>query len=117
MHADTLYHRMLDQEEAIEAAKAEGKPIPVFPPLVSTNKSNISLSPSVQERFKHLEGLSDEEREIEEQSVTAEVKAAGTALGQLGSIREKQEEERRKRKEAGKETIVDRLSSFFRFRS
>jgi hypothetical protein len=35
MHADTLYHRMLDQEEAIEKAKAEGKLIPTFPPVIT----------------------------------------------------------------------------------
>ena len=35
MHADTLYHRMLEQEAAIEAAKAEGRPVPAFPPLVT----------------------------------------------------------------------------------
>ncbi|KAI4250202.1 MAG: hypothetical protein L6R40_000375 [Gallowayella cf. fulva] len=35
MHADTLYHRMLDQERAVEAAKQSDLPIPEFPPLVT----------------------------------------------------------------------------------
>lgn len=34
MHADTLYHRMLDQEKAQEAAEAAGLPIPQFPPII-----------------------------------------------------------------------------------
>ena len=34
MHADTLYHRMLDQEKAIKAAKEAGEPIPTFPPIL-----------------------------------------------------------------------------------
>ncbi|KAL8784723.1 MAG: hypothetical protein Q9213_003820 [Squamulea squamosa] len=35
MHADKLYHRMLDQERAIEEAKKSNLPIPEFPPLVT----------------------------------------------------------------------------------
>ncbi|KAK3393617.1 hypothetical protein B0H63DRAFT_458637 [Podospora didyma] len=34
MRADELYHRMLDQEAAIEKAKAEGLPAPKFPALM-----------------------------------------------------------------------------------
>lgn len=35
MHADTLYHRMLDQEAAIAEAKAQNLPPPSFEPLLS----------------------------------------------------------------------------------
>lgn len=35
MHADTLFHRMLSQEKAIELAKTEGQPIPTFPPILA----------------------------------------------------------------------------------
>jgi hypothetical protein len=35
MHADTLYHRMLDQEKQISEAKKAGKPIPEFKPLMA----------------------------------------------------------------------------------
>ncbi|KAL8801329.1 MAG: hypothetical protein Q9182_004535 [Xanthomendoza sp. 2 TL-2023] len=35
MHADTLYHRMLDQERQVEEAKKSDLPIPAFPPLVT----------------------------------------------------------------------------------
>ena len=35
MHADTLYHRLLDQEKAIEAAKTAGEAIPTFPPILT----------------------------------------------------------------------------------
>lgn len=43
MHADTLYHRMLDQERAVEIAKKSNLPIPEFPPLVT---EPISPGPS-----------------------------------------------------------------------
>lgn len=47
MHADTLYHRMLDQEKATEAAKEAGQPIPSFPSLLSKPRPPITTpSPS-----------------------------------------------------------------------
>ncbi|KUJ09720.1 uncharacterized protein LY89DRAFT_597623 [Mollisia scopiformis] len=133
MHADTLYHRMLDQEKAIEAAKAEGKPIPSFPPLLSSrSKSTTSPAPhnlednrvkaadlpaSVQKGLKkRLEGLNDEEREVEERAIKAEIQAGEQVAASLSTIYEKQAEERRLRKEQGKETIGDKLSSVFGFR-
>lgn len=36
MHADTLYHRMLAQEAAVEEAKAAGLPEPQFAPILSS---------------------------------------------------------------------------------
>lgn len=134
MHADTLYHRMLDQEEAIEAAKAEGKPIPTFEPLLSARKAApvqqiptkaapeeqyqpSDLPPNVQERLKkRLEGLEGKERELEEQAITAELRAGEEAATNLANIYQKQEEEKRARKEMGKETMGDKLSSIFGFR-
>jgi hypothetical protein len=134
MHADTLYHRMLDQEQAIETAKAEGKPIPTFPPLLSAkgkftasqkpqptlddNKVKASdLPASVQASLKErLEGLNDEERELEERAIKAEIQAGEQVAERLGTIFQKQDEERRVRKEQGKETIGDKVSSIFGFR-
>jgi hypothetical protein len=129
MHADTLYHRMLEQEKATEAAKAEGRPVPTFPPLLSsTSKNSVNpvdgsrlqasdLKPKVQEGFKkRLEGLTAEEREVEERAIKAEIQAGVQVAEQLGSIYEKQAEERRIRKEQGKETIGDQITSILSFR-
>jgi hypothetical protein len=129
MHADTLFHRMIDQEVAIEAAKAEGQSVPTFPPLLSATKNITStpqpiskegglqpddLSEAVQERFKkRLQGLSDEDRDLEERAIKAEIRAGEEVAGTLGSIHQKQEEERRKRKEQGRETIGDKITSIF----
>ncbi|KAL8997648.1 MAG: hypothetical protein Q9169_003128 [Polycauliona sp. 2 TL-2023] len=46
MHADTLYHRMLDQERAVEEAKRSNLPIPEFPPLVTEPLPDPSVSPA-----------------------------------------------------------------------
>jgi len=124
MHADTLYHRMLDQEAAIEAAEAEGRPIPAFPPLVTAPIAPTSetdhiepsyLPPAVQKQLKkRLEGLSEEEREIEEKAIKAEIQAGEQVAGHLGDLYQKQEEEKRTRKEQGRETIGDKISSIFK---
>jgi hypothetical protein len=134
MHADTLYHRMLDQDKAIEAAKAEGRPVPAFPPLLSSNSKTSTLAggqlpiednklqpsdlpESVQAGLKkRLEGLNDEEREVEERAIKAEIRAGEQVAERLGAIYEKQAEERRIRKEQGRETIGDKVSSIFSFR-
>jgi len=136
MHADTLYHRMLDQEAAIETAKAEGRPIPEFPPLLSktsisktsptrptqsTSTSTIDmasqLSPAVQAQLKkRLEGLNDEQRQVEERAIAAEIQAGEQLAGHLGTIYQKQDEERQRRKDQGKETIGDKVASVFGFR-
>lgn len=130
MHADTLYQRMLEQEKAMEAAKAEGKPLPSFPPLLSSKSTSTTaptphnlddnkfqpsdLKPGVQKGFKkRLEGLTGEEREVEEKAIKAEIQAGEQVAASLGTIYEKQAEERRIRKEQGKETMGDRLSSIF----
>jgi len=81
MHADTMYHRMLEQEAATETAKSEGEPIPTFLYLLSKNSgtpSNIGSDtpqaattqasgfyPSLQGQIKKsLEDLDDRDRDI-----------------------------------------------------
>lgn len=135
MHADSLYHRMLDQEKAIEEAKAEGRPTPSFPPLLSSRSKGTSptnttpnttsdnnhvqpsdLPPKVQEALKaRLEGLSEDQRILEERAIKAEIQAGEQVAGHLTTIFETQEAERKKRKDEGKETIADKVTSIFRW--
>ena len=141
MHADTLYHRMLDQERAIEKAKAAGEPIPEFPPIVaslpstsaapSTQPSTSSdstpaapsksadpkpaqLSPKVQAQLAaRLKGLSPAERELEEKAIAMEI-AAGQILGrQIDQLYERQDKAKRERRARGEETFVDKVSGWF----
>jgi hypothetical protein len=132
MHADTLYHRMLAQEAAMEAAKAEGKPEPKFEPLLSTPQvgaptpnaqAGVSaikeikvsdLSEETQAKIRQkLDGLEGREKELEEKALLAEVKAGSQVADFLGNIYKERDEERIKRREIGKETISDRLTSIF----
>jgi hypothetical protein len=119
---------MLGQESAIEAAKAEGRPIPSFPPLVSAPITGSApppcigkmkpsdLAPNTQAKLKkRLEGLNEKEREVEEQAIKAEIQAGEEVASSLGSIYEKQAEERRRRKEQGQEKVGDKIASFFKW--
>ncbi len=134
MHADTLYHRMLDQEKAIEKAKAAGQPVPSFPSIIPSPSTPAPLSvssppstsprdgrirsdqltPEVQAQLKRrLEGLNPKEREVEEKAIVAEI-AAGERLGrQIGVIYEEQAKTRKERKEQGQETLGDKISGWF----
>lgn len=136
MHADTLYHRMLAQEKAIEEAKAAGQTVPTFPPIIQSSSSSRTpqhtspspdtsptddgriradqLTPAVQAQLKkRLEGLTGEEREVEEKAIVAEI-AAGERLGrQIGVIYEEQAKTRQERKEKGQETFGDKIRGLF----
>ena len=46
MHADMLYHRMLEQEAAAEEAKEQGLPAPVFAPLIDAKAPRGYKPPS-----------------------------------------------------------------------
>jgi hypothetical protein len=127
MHADTLYQRMLKQEEQIEEAKAAGKEIPKFPPLLSdrprfapqSQQQTIrveDLSPQVQAGFKkRLEGKAGEEREVEERAIRAELQSGEDLARNLGNMYDQQKAERDARKKEGKERIGDRFTSVFGF--
>jgi hypothetical protein len=133
MHADTLYHRMLAQEKEIEAAKVAGLPEPSFAPLLNPAKPRNPLpqpgsepvkeeitletaKASLQASFKkRLEGLSAQEKVLEEAAINAELQAAAQTNRKINTLWDEREAERIKRKEAGKETIMDRVTTLLRW--
>lgn len=141
MHADTLYHRMLAQERAIEDAKVAGKPIPEFAPIVTSLPSSLQaasahastssdaaapspsqppdptiadLKPSVQAQLaKRFKGLSPAQREVEEKAIAAEI-AAGTILArQINQLYDRQAKEKSERKARGEQTWADMVNTWF----
>ncbi len=134
MHADTLYHRMLDQEKAIAEAKASGLPVPSFPPIISSSSPSASsspssetsdstkdkqiradqLKPSIQKQLKRqLDSLTPEEREIEEKAIAAEIAAGERLIVKLDSLQEERAKNRKERKEQGKSTFGDKITEWF----
>ena len=138
MHADTLYHRMLEQERKVKEAKAAGLPIPTFPSLIPSPKSaepvhaaNVlpagsptseiqlpkdleDLKPKVKAQLRErLKGLSTEEREIEEKAMAMEIAAGETVGKQIDQMYEETGKAKQLRKEQGRETFGDKISNLF----
>lgn len=137
MHADTLFHEMLGREKKVEEAKAQGLPVPKFPPLLkrpspaytvpqdelttSKDEKEVRLPPALEELKpkaqkelrKRLKGLSPDEREMEERSIEMEIQAGRVVHQQMEQVYKETGENRAKRKEQGKSTFGDRISSIF----
>lgn len=84
MHADALYQRVLRHEEAVENAKKDGTPIPVFDPSIpsarggSSSSSQPTVQPSEEVRQQwneQLEKLPESERPAEEAALRADLQA------------------------------------------
>jgi len=137
MHADTLYHRMLERERAVEEAKAAGLPMPTFPNILSSSKTTPStptqvappasaenpiplppdlegLKPKVKAQLQdRLKDLSPEERALEEKALAMEIAAGETVGKQIDKMFEDQARAKKLRKEQGKETFGDKIGSLF----
>lgn len=123
MHADKLYHQLMEQEEAIDLAKKEGRPLPKFQPLIPKPMGAASkeaedplptLSPELQKTLdKQLEGVPEEERQAEEVALKAELRAKAEVAAQVRSIWEEQAKEREVRRQEGRLTLGDRINSLF----
>ena len=137
MHADTLYHRMLEREQAVEEAKAAGLPVPTFPDIISSSTSLASaqpqstpavgssedqplpagfegLKPKVKAQVRdRLKNLTPEEREVEEKALAMELAAGETIGKQINQIFDDQGKAKRLRKEQGRETVADKIGSIF----
>lgn len=121
MHADRLYHRLMEQEAAMEEAKKEGRPVPKFEPLIPkpivriTDESrDISLSPQLQQKLKEqLEKVPEEERHAEEEAIKAELRAKADVAAKVQGIWAEQKREKDIRRQEGRLTVGDRVSGLF----
>ncbi len=126
MRADKLYHRMLDQEGAVEKVNAEGLPVPQFVPLIDQQKQqqqqqttpkatgiSVEVAQPGPEKIKEwqekLEKLPEEDRAAEQEALKAEHRARAEMAAQIQTIWQEQAKEREARKAEGKETIMDRV--------
>ena len=137
LHADMLFQRMLEQEAAIEKAKAEGLPVPKLdmsgdsalptaepgPAMATTTAASRSTTTSLTIREisedmrkqwdEKLAKLPEAERPSMEAALRAELKAHNEMAVRVHELRAAQAAEREQRKAEGKLTISDRVSGFF----
>jgi hypothetical protein len=140
-HADKLYRRMLEQEEAMKKAKEEGRPIPEFPSVLS--KSNISeamnIAPSTaatgnwdstsasdeDDVWKHIKPdaraeyekkfakLPKEEQDLERRAVEGELRARNSMTKTLESAFVEERIQRMRRRETGQSTFGDMIKTWW----
>lgn len=122
MHADTLYHRMLSQERAIQDAESAGLPPPQFPPILSSSSPSASVSTATSDPLssaarksleERLKDMPREEAEVEERAVAMEAKQDETVGREIGGLWEGRARERRERRERGETTVGDWVSGLF----
>ncbi|KAI9825899.1 MAG: hypothetical protein M1832_000840 [Thelocarpon impressellum] len=115
MHADTLYHRMLAQERAVEAAEAAGQPAPSFPPLIDSPSALPTPDSSVESTKDERD---ERDAKPDERALTALASAADKAATShyVAALTERfsaAEDARRERRESGRETVGDRFRGWF----
>ncbi|RYO87598.1 hypothetical protein DL766_002391 [Monosporascus sp. MC13-8B] len=124
LHADKLYHRMLEQEAEVEKAKAEGRPIPKFtspippphrrPAVAAATAADLELTPEQQETLRaRLEKVPEEDRAAEAEAIKAEWRAKAEIASRVQGLWRQQEEDRRARKERGEQTMWDKVAGAF----
>jgi hypothetical protein len=115
MHADTLYHRMLAQEKAVEAAKKAGQPLPAFEPVLpvapaTADKDDIQPSEETLKAWKKkLDSLPKGEQAAEEQALRADYRERMKAASELQKFWDGQVEQREARKAEGQATWSDAI--------
>lgn len=135
MHADKLYHEMLDREQLQKDAQEKGQELPELPPLIAPEKITAALgedsafararklaiergvpnnlssyTPEKQEEIKkRISGLSPAEKEVELQLIAAESRSQLEYAEKIAMHMEEEKQHREDRRERGKETIGDTL--------
>ncbi|RGP76239.1 autophagy-related 6 [Fusarium longipes] len=115
MHADALYQRMIKHEEAVEKAKAEGLPVPVFQSkLPKAKDDSVMPTEELQQQWKEqLDKLPAEERVVEEAALRADLQAKAEVAGSVQKIWDSQAEQRKQRQAEGNSTFGDYIASLF----
>ncbi|KAG5929598.1 hypothetical protein E4U42_005303 [Claviceps africana] len=115
MHADRLYERMIHHEAAVERAKKEGLPIPVFDPaLPKGGIPKVTPTDELEKQWRDkLDKLPEEERTVEEAALRADLQAKSEVAKSVKQIWASQKEERDARKADGQSTWGDSLAGLF----
>lgn len=113
MHADSLYQRVLQHEKAVEAARENGTPIPIFNPAIpKVSKSTVQPSEEVQQQWNEaLEKLPEEERAVEEAALRADLQAKTDVAKSMKQFYEGRKKKSKEDDERGVErkTVAEQL--------
>lgn len=119
MHADKLYHRMMDYEAAVDEAKAKGQPIPPLTSVFNPDRpaptlEEIDLPPALAKGLKKpLHELPAHEREVAARAVLQETKAAQAHAEDFFKYTTTLNEDRKERQRKLVNMFGDTLGKFF----
>ena len=119
MHADKLYHRMMDYEAAVDDAKAQGKPIPPLTSVFNPTRpaptiEEINLPPNLAKGLKvPLQELPPHEREVAARAILEETKIAQTHADDFFKYTTTKNEGRLERQKKLVEAFGETLGKFF----
>lgn len=138
MHADTLYHRMLDEERAVKEARERGLPEPVLRPLIEPIEGGegppVVEEDSVRPRIGRLryetlpehvkekviksrfEGLEGQELDLARQEMDQEIAVNQVLIQQLDERYTTERRERLQRLAEGRERMSDKVKRWFDMR-
>ncbi|KAL2755105.1 hypothetical protein ACRALDRAFT_1082650 [Sodiomyces alcalophilus JCM 7366] len=119
MHADTMYQRVLEQEQAITDAKGQGRPLSDLQTVFPKPEATGMIEPGAELRKtweEKLQSLPPEERASEEAALRADFQAKAIVARDVQKLWDAQAEERKAREAEGKTTMLDRFSGIFRFK-
>ncbi|KAG9855334.1 hypothetical protein KCU98_g2926, partial [Aureobasidium melanogenum] len=129
MHADKLYHEMLDREKAMKEAEENKLPVPEYKPLITSTSTTEALGSKqaaaqtqatregldmyTGEKRKAIEqSLADKkgsERELEIELMAAEARANAEYAAVVHEHYEAEKKTRESRRERGRETVGDTI--------
>ncbi|KAH0396465.1 hypothetical protein KCU89_g9279, partial [Aureobasidium melanogenum] len=129
MHADKLYHEMLDREKAMKEAEENKLPVPEYKPLITSTSTTEALGSKqaaaqtqttregldmyTGEKRRAIEqSLADKkgsERELEIELIAAEARANAEYAAVVHEHYEAEKKIRESRRERGRETVGDTI--------
>lgn len=118
LHADKLYHQMMEQQEAIREAKEAGQPVPTFEPVIpkqtmtgQTSGEDLMSDSAKKKVEEEMKGMDDQERAAYKAAVEAEMRNKKLMVDQIQDLWRVQEAERKARIEKGTATLWDRMAT------
>lgn len=119
MHADTLYHRMMDYEAAVDEAKSKGLPIPPLTSVFNPNRPSptmreMNLPPGLAQNLSTpLSRMPPHERELSARALLQETKVAQNYADDFFKATTTMNEGRDKRQQTLIDAFGETLGKFF----
>ncbi|KKF94701.1 hypothetical protein CFO_g2923 [Ceratocystis platani] len=122
VHADALYARMLEHEEAVAAAAAAGQPEPDWKPVVPvvpaphTSPTGPAVKTEEEQRQwdERLAATPEEERPFEKAAMEADFNVKANTAGRVSKLMEDEGKEVEARRKAGKASLTDHIWALFK---